>query len=660
MIVQSASHLMPHSVPAHPLVYGPGPHPTHTSTPLSRLPDVTPQCLHPALRSSKPEVRLSASHPRLALPNCDPALDLLTDHAGLVLLGKFAQHLGLVDRLQSVPIAQRTRTHSPQDKLIQFFVGILAGLDYLQDFNLAPHPLVSDHAVSAAWQQAAFAHYSGVSRTLATTDEATLAALQRVLQAVSRPFLEREVLALVRANRPLVIDVDLTGRTVSPTSTTYPDADFGWMDDAVAKGYQAAITTLSGGPCGRLVLCSQRYPGRTKSAECLRAAVRQLEQVLGLHPRRRPDLVRQRLAELAPQVQQRQAAVDKARQRLQHLRLTADRVQAELVMVMAEEGGRETMVSRALAPSNLSPQVQCWRLSRLQQQAERLATQLQAAAASCMKQEAHLRELQEQAQHLTTWVEELERDNAEMVMSVRMLLRIDAGFSTGENLTWLIEAGYGVVTKAHSGHTTTRLRRKVRLDAVWSVVGGNADAVRLGPQQLNDCPYAVEVLLVRYQVPVGERWTALLYYDETPPPECLGLWFRLYNGRQIMEAGIKEQKEVFTMRRPLVRSRFGLQVQEEFSVFAANFVRWAAQWAREGIVQQASPRLQQAFMETKTLVRVVGRTRARLVQMAGGCALVFDVEGPFAGSVLIFAGQVVYQEVLPLFRSAGHVLCEVT
>ena len=114
------------------------------------------------------------------------------------------------------------------------------------------------------------------------------------------------------------------------------------------------------------------------------------------------------------------------------------------------------------------------------------------------------------------------------------------------------------------------------------------------------------------------------------------------------------------MRRPLVRSRFGLQVQEEFSVFAANFVRWAAQWAREGIVQQASPRLQQAFMETKTLVRVVGRTRARLVQMAGGCALVFDVEGPFAGSVLIFAGQVVYQEVLPLFRSAGHVRCEVT
>jgi hypothetical protein len=235
---------------------------------------------------------------------------------------------------------------------------------------------------------------------------------------------------------------------------------------------------------------------------------------------------------------------------------------------------------------------------------------------------------------------------------------VDAGFSTGENLAWLIEAGYAVVTKAHSGHTTTRLRRKVSLDAVWSVVGGNADAVGLGPQHLTDCPYEVDVLLVRYQVPAGERWTALLYYAEVPPPVCLAVWFQMYNARQIMEAGIKEQKGVFTMRRPLVRSRIGLQVQEQFSVFAANFVRWAAQWAREQTLEQATGRLQQALMETKTLVRVVGRTRARFIQRAGGCALVFDAAGPFVGSVLIFAGQVAYQQVLPLFHSASHVLGE--
>ena len=121
-----------------------------------------------------------------------------------------------------------------------------------------------------------------------------------------------------------------------------------------------------------------------------------------------------------------------------------------------------------------------------------------------------------------------------------------------------------------------------------------------------------------------------------------------------MEAGIKEQKGVFTMRRPLVRSRFGLELQEQLSVFAANFVRWAAQWAREQVVVEGS-RLQRALTETKTLVRVVGQTRARLLQKDGGSALVFDEAGPFGGSVLIFAGQVAYQEVLPLVHSGGHV-----
>ena len=619
MIVRAAPPRMSNSLSALPIIYGPAEPAPCTS-------------LH---RPGQPPFHLSSTP--------TPALDITTDHAGLVLLGKFAQHLGLIERLHTIPLAQRTRTHTPQAKLLQFFVGILAGLDYLQDFNLAAQPLATDHAVHTAWQQDAFAHYSGLSRTLAAADDATLAALQQVLQEVSRPFLEREVLALVRTGRPLIIDVDLTGRMVSPTSTTYPDADFGWMDDAVAKGYQAAITTLSGGPSGRLVLCSQRYSGRTKSAECLRAAVRQMEQVLGLHPRRRPELVRGRFVTLALQLQQRRDAVATAQRRQEHLRRTTERVQAELRKL---RNAREE-------PAEVTPQAGTMRLSRLQQQAERLVSQCQAAADWHAKQEAHLRELENQEQQLSTWLEELERDNAEVVMPVRMVLRVDAGFSTGENLAWLIEAGYAVVTKAHSGHTTTRLRRKVRQDTVWSVVGGNADAVALGPQQLTDCPYEVEVLLVRYQVPTGERWSALLYYDEEPAPECLGLWFRLYNGRQIMEAGIKEQKAVFTMRRPLVRSRFGLQLQEQLSVFAANFVRWAAHWAREQVVVEGS-RLQRALKETKTLVRVVGKTRARLVQGEGGSALVFDVKGPFAGSVLIFAGQVVYQEVLPLFHAGGH------
>jgi hypothetical protein len=168
-------------------------------------------------------VLAQTSHPTPTLLAALPATTALTspqvtDHALLVLLGKFAQHRGLLRLLSAVPIVQKTRDHRPQTKLIQFLVGILAGLDDLQDFNLGPRPLVADRAVIASWGQAAFAHYSGVSRTLAAADATTVQAVVAALQQVSRPFLEREVLGLLRSGRPLVLDIDLTGRPVSPTS----------------------------------------------------------------------------------------------------------------------------------------------------------------------------------------------------------------------------------------------------------------------------------------------------------------------------------------------------------------------------------------------------------------------------------------------------------
>jgi hypothetical protein len=40
-------------------------------------------------------------------------------------------------------------------------------------------------------------------------------------------------------------------------------------------------------------------------------------------------------------------------------------------------------------------------------------------------------------------------------------MRIDAGFSTGPNMAWLIEMGYIVLTKAHNGATANSLRGTV-------------------------------------------------------------------------------------------------------------------------------------------------------------------------------------------------------
>jgi hypothetical protein len=113
------------------------------------------------------------------------------------------------------------------------------------------------------------------------------------------------------------------------------------------------------------------------------------------------------------------------------------------------------------------------------------------------------------------------------------------------------------------------------------------------------------------------------------------------------------------MRRPLVRSPIGMQLQEAFALFAANFVRWAAAWV-QAQVRHVPPALGQALREVKTLVRVLAHSRAHLVQSDTGTALVFDAHSPFAGAVLVIHGAPIYQTVLPLFTTGATTPCEVT
>jgi len=54
--------------------------------------------------------------------------ETLTQHAMLVVWGQFAQSIGLIDQTQSVSLHQKTMAHSPQRKVLEFLVAILAGL----------------------------------------------------------------------------------------------------------------------------------------------------------------------------------------------------------------------------------------------------------------------------------------------------------------------------------------------------------------------------------------------------------------------------------------------------------------------------------------------------------------------------------------------------
>jgi hypothetical protein len=109
------------------------------------------------------------------------------------------------------------------------------------------------------------------------------------------------------------------------------------------------------------------------------------------------------------------------------------------------------------------------------------------------------------------------------------------------------------------------------------------------------------------------------------------------------------------MRRPLVHSPIGMQIQEQFSLFAANFVRWAAQWLRP-LVRDGQRALQEALGEVKTMVQVLAHCRAEVITTATGMALRFDDPSPFAGATIVLSGQGAIQEILPLFKQSdwGH------
>ena len=133
-----------------------------------------------------------------------------TQHAFLVAWGWFAEHIGLIQQLQALSFKQKHYHHRPQTKVLEFLVAILAGLQHLQDISLAAHPLDKDQAVAHAWEQPAWADYSGVSRTLSGLSWDEVKQIVQALEQVSQPYLTTELTVLCSQGKRVLLDGDLT------------------------------------------------------------------------------------------------------------------------------------------------------------------------------------------------------------------------------------------------------------------------------------------------------------------------------------------------------------------------------------------------------------------------------------------------------------------
>lgn len=576
-----------------------------------------------------------------------------TTHAMLIVWGHFAREIGLLNRLANVPIPQKTVLHAPQAKLTEFLIGLFSGIEYLTDLSEGATPLVLDREVALAWKLPAMADASSVSRTLKQCDEVAVAALNVALQAVAQPFLARALADLRERQETLLLDADLTGRPVSSTSRSYPGAAFGYMDGAVRLGYQLAEICLQTRLFGRQWLSARHHPGNRVSSDCLLELLEDAEHLLGCHPRRRTELLaqrleacEQRLAEWERLAAQHQHRIATQTERLARLTAQIRHAQTQIQTLLAAPAStRQGRPYSALG--RLQGQVLRW-------QGQRERAQRQGAQASAVAQ-SHRERVQAKAEErdrLRERLERLQQENARSAAPPRCKLRVDAGFCTGENLTALIEMGYEVETKSGNAALLRALQNQVSTALPWTRVGKNAEMIGWANYRLNTCPYPLTVGLERFHTPKGVLHAVLIRSQEGAEIACPELceWFHDYNGRQTIEAGNKEEKTTFKVQHLMSRSPGGIRIQAELTVFAANFVRWAEEWVRPR-VEQSSRRFEGALSSPKRLVRVAANSPATIDRSDGREVVRFSPLSSFAGVVVRLGGVPGRQLALPLFQS---------
>jgi hypothetical protein len=390
---------------------------------------------------------------------------------------------------------------------------------------------------------------------------------------------EQVTQALVTQGR-LIYDGDLTGRPVSNTSTTYPEAAFGHMDDEVRLGYQAAVVSVGSPLYGRHWLAVKPHPGNLVS--CLQAEelVLAAEASTGVRPWRRTDLLRQRwqtqceqVNQAAQRLAQRRTDLADAQAELQTRAERWQMAEARLAALLADYQDRQ----RPERPHSQLAQARQQVATRQHQQARQ--TQVVAQLTKQVeRQQAALTLLQAQEAGLQERWQRFEYENASNPAPVAAVFRLDAGFGTGANVALLIEMGYEVYTRPHNHQTRDSLLAQVDESTAWVRVGANADMAAWSAQIVPSCPYPVDLALQRFHTGQTLRHGAQLHFGRDAVTADLPAWFAFYNGRQTIEAGIKEGKGVFQMHHLKVRAAPALWLQEQFAAFAANFVRWAAHW----------------------------------------------------------------------------------
>jgi len=206
---------------------------------------------------------------------------MTTEYSHQASLAALVAHLkarGIFDELRTgVHIAQKTVKDSPQDKVQDILLALLAGVQSLVQLNTL---LRQDAALQRAAGRSRAAEQSVAQQTLDAATSENVAELQQVLTTL----LHRHGQVAHHAFRSqwLILDVDLTGLPAGQRAEQSVKGDFSQPKNR--RGRQQGRVLAS--QYGEIVL-DRLYPGNTLLVSVLPALIEQAEQVLGLKPSQR-------------------------------------------------------------------------------------------------------------------------------------------------------------------------------------------------------------------------------------------------------------------------------------------------------------------------------------------------------------------------------------
>lgn len=433
----------------------------------------------------------------------------------LVPTGHYAQEIGLIDLFKEhLKIDMKTVHHTPVDKIIELFVSMIAGCPDVKTIN---NRLVSDRLAAAAWCQKQFADQSRVSEVIHRITPENLLQLEEIFHSL---FSQRSLAQRHPVSELLVVDVDMTGLPVSPTSKTYEGAAFGFMQKETGKGYKLTCA-YTGGELGE-VFGGLVDPGSAHCATKLIDLLLLIEKRVGSPPR------------------------------------SLHKYRASIERSLSEAGNLERRSQCRREEAHRARKSQ--RKAVLERRAHKLDTRAQL-----------LREKVADSLQIADSFDTLRSSNPYRAI----LVRGDAGFGSVDNIMLLLDLGYDFLLKGYSPHTARNLAQGIA-EKEWVPFNSATSVAELGAIGLPECRYSVRTVLGRSKTPRPESYQ--YFHLVTTIPEKvknpLGL-LKFYNARQTIEAFIKTGKNILNLKHFRVRNFYGIEFTLRLGLLAHNFMNWA-------------------------------------------------------------------------------------